>query len=184
MSIANTRQGYGWLAIALHWIAAISLLVLYLNGEGIEDAVGRPAHMAAEAQHIALGMAVFLILALRVVWSLVSPKPDPLPQNVWLRRLSLAIHWLLLADIVVLILAGLVSVWAIGRPAPLLGLEIPSLLPGRNRELHFALEQAHGLAAHLLVPLVALHVLGALKHLVVDRDRTLQRMLWVRSPKG
>ena len=47
MSMTNTRQGYGWVAIALHWAAAISILVLYLNGEGIEDAVGRDAHIAA-----------------------------------------------------------------------------------------------------------------------------------------
>lgn len=46
--------------------------------------------------------------------------------------------------------------------------------------LHEAAEEIHGSVSKLFWPLIALHVAGALKRLVVDRDATLGRMLWVR----
>ena len=116
MSMTNTRQGYGWVSIALHWAAAISILVLYLNGEAIEDAVGREGHMAAVMAHVSLGMALFVLLAARVVWSLAGRKPDPFPQHPALRALSLLIHWLLLLAIIVAIVTGPLAIWSVGRP--------------------------------------------------------------------
>jgi len=184
MSLTNTRQGYGWISVALHWIAAISILVLYLNGEAIEDAAGRDAHLAAVTSHVSLGMALIVVLAARVVWSVASKKPDPFPQHPALRALSLLIHWLLLLAIVVAIVTGPLAIWSVGRPLDLYGLQIPSPWTTPDRGLHELMEEVHEVAASSFIPLVALHVLGALKHLVIDRDRTLQRMLWVRSPKA
>lgn len=185
MSVYNTRQGYGWGAIALHWIAAIAILALFLTGEALEEARGFPARLTAMQSHVSLGMALLIPLALRVVWSLAGKKPDPFPQHPALRLLSLLIHWLLLAAIVVAVVTGMLAIWSTGRAIGVYGLfEIPSPFATRNRELHEMMEQVHEFAANAFLPLVALHVLGALKHLVIDRDRTLQRMLWVRRPTG
>lgn len=184
MSFKNSGAAYGWGAIGLHWLAALGILVLYLNGEAMEDAVGRPARIAAMQTHVSWGMALLPLLALRVIWSLTSPKPDPMPQHRLLAVLSLIVHWLLLAAIVIAAVTGPLAIWWVGRPVGVFGLfEIPSPL-ANNHDLHEAAEGVHGFAAHAILILVALHVLGALKHLVIDRDRTLQRMLWVRRPEG
>ncbi len=181
MSVFNSRRAYGWAAIALHWIVAVSILLLYLNGEAIEHAVGRAGHIAAVGDHASLGMALLGFMVLRVLWTLFSPKPDPLPQHPALRLLSLLVHWALLATIVVAAITGPLAIWALARPLTAYDwVSIPSPFPSPMRDVHEACEKIHGLAAHLFIPLVALHVLGALKHLVIDRDRTLQRMLWVR----
>jgi cytochrome b561 len=182
--MTNTRQGYGWISIALHWAAAISILVLYLNGEAIEDAVGRDAHFSAVMAHVSLGMALFVVLAARVVWSVASKKPDAFPQHPALRALSVLIHWLLLLAIVVAIVTGPLAIWSVGRPLSLYGLSIPSPWATPDRGLHEMMEEVHELAAKSFIPLVALHVLGALKHFFVDKDRTLQRMLWVKRTRG
>ena len=53
---------------------------------------------------------------------------------------------------------------------------IPSpLLAMRN--LHPLLEGTHTIAAYAIFPLVALHILGALKHALIDRDGVVRRML-------
>ena len=41
MSLTNTRAAYGWIAIALHWISAVGVTVLYFLGERMEDAADR-----------------------------------------------------------------------------------------------------------------------------------------------
>jgi cytochrome b561 len=46
-----------------------------------------------------------------------------------------------------------------------------------NRALHEQMEGVHLVAAHLTFGLVILHGLGALKHLLIDRDGTVARMI-------
>lgn len=70
-----------------------------------------------------------------------------------------------------------------GRSVDVFGLvSIASPMP-EMRGLHEVLEEVHEFASHALVPLLALHVLGALKHLFIDRDGVFQRILWVRRKR-
>ena len=60
MSLRNTRVAYGWAAIALHWISAVGVTVLYLLGEQMEEAPDRAAKLAAVEDPLAqtVGFAV------------------------------------------------------------------------------------------------------------------------------
>jgi cytochrome b561 len=72
-------------------------------------------------------------------------------------------------------------VWSAPRAITVFDLfSLPSPFPTRIVWLHDLAEDMHGLAKKLFWPLVVLHVGGAVKHLLLDRDRTFQRMLWVR----
>jgi cytochrome b561 len=46
-----------------------------------------------------------------------------------------------------------------------------------NRDIYDFLQGIHGVTASLLIALVTVHILAALKHLVIDRDGVFQRML-------
>jgi cytochrome b561 len=46
-----------------------------------------------------------------------------------------------------------------------------------NETLAQALEVMHELFSHLWIPLILLHVLGTLKHALIDKDGVLSRML-------
>ena len=92
-----------------------------------------------------------------------------------------AVQGLFLLMIAVLIVTGPLAVWSTGQPLQVFDLlAIPSPFAARVDWLHEACEEVHGAATKLFWPLIGLHVAGAVKHLVYDRDRTLQRMLWVR----
>ena len=68
-----------------------------------------------------------------------------------------------------LVLAGTgreLEVFALGIPSPV----------GANRDMHEIVERVHEVAGHLFVPLLALHVLGAIKHAVFDRRGAGLRM--------
>jgi len=181
MSIGNTRRAYGWAAIGLHWISAGAMLALYLLGERMEEASGRSAKLAAQDLHVSVGVLLFAFLAARLLWSASQPKPSPLEPNRWFQMAAKTVQGLFLLMIAVLLVTGPLAIWSAARPIEVFDLfSIPSPFPTRVDWLHEAAEEIHGVASKLFWPLIALHVAGALKHLVIDRDGTLQRMLWVK----
>jgi cytochrome b561 len=186
MTVANTKTAYGWIAIGLHWISAIGVTALYFLGERMEDAPDRAAKIAAQQLHVSVAVLLFTFLIARLAWSASQPAPASLEQNIWLRRLAKTVQGLFLLMIAVLLITGPLAVWSGGRPIMVFGgLALPSPFPTRIAWLHEACEQIHGAATKLFWPLIALHVAGALKHMILDRDRTVQRMLWVRNdPAG
>ncbi len=181
MTWSNSRQAYGWAAIGLHWISAIGVIVLYLLGERMEDAATRAEKLAFEHTHVSVAVLLFTFLAARLMWSLSQPHPASYERNPWLRRISVGVHVLFMAMIAILLATGPLSIWSAPRPIPLFDLlVIPSPFPTRVEWLHEGAETVHALASNLFWPLLALHLAGALKHLLIDRDPTLQRMLWVK----
>lgn len=181
MSLVNTKVAYGWAAIALHWISAVGVVALYLLGERMEEAPDRAAKVAAQGLHVSVGVLLLTFLVARLAWSASQPHPRSLERNRWLRRAGTAVHVLFLLMIAVLVVTGPLAVWSTGRPIQVFDLfSLPSPFPARIDWLHELGEDVHGAATKLFWPLIVLHVGGALKHLVIDRDATLQRMLWVR----
>ena len=181
MAITNSRTAYGWAAIALHWISAVGVITLYLLGERMEEAADRTQRVAAMNLHASVGVMLFTFLAARLLWSLSQAKPEPLERNPWLQRIAWAVQGLFLGMVAVLLVTGPLSIWSAGRPIAVFELfAVPSPFSGRVEWLHEACETVHGAAAKLFWPLIVLHVGGALKHMVIDRDGTVQRMLWVR----
>lgn len=181
MSITNTRAAYGWAAIALHWISAVGVVAMYFLGEQMEDAPDRAAKIAAQGVHVSVGVLLFTFLLARLLWSASQPEPAPIERNKWLRIAARVVQGLFLLMIAVLIVTGPLAVWSTTRPIAVFDLfTIPSPFPTRVGWLHELAEEVHGAATKLFWPLIVLHVGGALKHLIVDRDGTVQRMLWVR----
>ena len=66
MSLSNTRHAYGWIAIALHWISAVGVTVLYFLGEQMEDAADRAEKIAARDLHVSVAMLLIAFLAARL----------------------------------------------------------------------------------------------------------------------
>lgn len=182
MSISNTRSAYGWAAIALHWISAAGVTALYFLGEALEEAGSRAQEASARDLHVSVGVLLFAFLAARLLWSFSQPHPEPLERNRWLRLAGAAVHILFLVMIAVLLATGPLAIWSAARPIEVFDLfSLPSPFSGRVEWLHEGAEEVHELASKLFWPLIVLHVGGALKHLIIDRDRTLQRMLWVST---
>ena len=183
MSIADRATGYGWLSIVFHWVTAALVVTMFLIGKQLEELARGPERTEALALHVSIGVIAIVVLGARILWRLVQRRPGLPDQPRAIRLLSALVQWGLLAAIAILILSGPVIQWSIGRSVDVLGLvSIPSMLP-EMRTLHEVLEEVHEIASHALIPLLALHVLGALKHLIINRDGVFQRMLWVRRDR-
>lgn len=180
MTLLNSRTAYGWAAISLHWISAIGVTALCLLGERMEEAADRASKAAAQDLHVSVGVLLISFLVARLLWSASQPAPAPLERSRWLRLLARVVQGLFLLMIAILVVTGPLAIWSTERPIEVLSMfSVPSPFPTRVVWLHEAAEEVHGAATKLFWPLIALHVAGALKHLVIDRDGTVRRMLWV-----
>jgi cytochrome b561 len=176
MQLTDDRSGYGWVSIALHWAVAGLVVYLYFNGEAFVGLPRGPEAGALRRLHNSWGMLVLVLIAARIVWRLWQGSPEKGRQASWLNVLAAVVHWSILAALVVVCATGVVNIWSGARPIEIFGvLSLPSPMT-RDGPLHEWTEHVHSIAAHALIPLVALHVLGGLKHAVVDRDGVFWRI--------
>ncbi|MBW6418396.1 cytochrome b/b6 domain-containing protein [Celeribacter sp. PS-C1] len=181
--LSNTATRYGAAARFFHW--SIALLILADIALGlIGENTPRTADTAARLQtlysvHKTIGVVVLGLAVLRFVWAFTQPKPVPVhPERKAETVLAEAIHWMLYGAILIMPLSGWVMHSAETGFAPILwpfGQNLP-FVPKSEDVAHMA-GAVHGLSAWVIYLTVALHILGALKHAVIEKDGVLSRML-------
>jgi len=179
--LADTKTGYGAIAILLHWLGAIAMGYLWFTAP--DDHGGRI--VVSDASHIAIGSGLGLLLLARIFWRMASVNPAPLSSNTALNTVASIVKMLLLLCILMILATGTLGVWFKGGSINLFGVvPLPNLVganPDWVREMHIL----HSMSTNLIFPaLLGLHVLGALKHVVFDRDGTFMRIVWPRGSEA
>lgn len=177
----NSATGYGSVARILHWLTALVILSSIVLGL----LAHRVAFGAVETTilvfslHKTLGIAAVTIGTLRILWALTQVRPVPVhPERRAETFVAEVAHWLLYVAMIVVPLAGWAEHAATQGFAPILwplGQSLP-FIP-KSEHLAEALAGVHRAFAWVLIVTVALHIAGALKHAVIDRDGVLGRML-------
>lgn len=190
MTLTNSSRHYGAVARSLHWLTALLILAsiglgLYADSLPLEGAEALAAKVQTYSLHKTLGIAAFGAAVLRILWALTQPRPAPLhPERRAETFAADLVHWTLYAAMILMPLSGWVHHAAVEGFAPILwpfGQGLP-FVP-KSETVAEAAGSLHWLMSKLLIGSVALHVAGALKHAVIDRDGTLSRMLTGR-PAG
>lgn len=168
-------QTYDRRTIHLHWLTALLVLTLWCLAQVIDYFPAGLPRISIRSTHILLGAALVFILARRIHWRLGPGRRLPLAPPAALGRLALAVHWLLYAGLLSVLLLGLANAWK--RGDSIYGLfSLPKLLPA-DQKLKGAIEHWHKYAANALMLLALLHALAGLIHHFVLRDGILRRML-------
>jgi cytochrome b561 len=176
MAIDTQPATYGQLTRTLHWSLAVLIFCLIVTGYLADDV------KAVIPLHKAVGMAVLVLSIARLLWwplDTSRPNDEDLHWEKWPARLA---KW----SLAILGLAQPLSGWAMssaaGKPIVFFGLfTVPSLLDP-DKGLAGLFKDVHETLATLLWMVVALHVLGALRHHFIVKDAVLVRMLpWLRS---
>jgi cytochrome b561 len=172
----DTRSGYGWLSITLHWLAAILVLTMWTLGTmaqtDIQDDAAWYAHL-----HMSIGVSAYVLLWGRILWRFAVGHPAPHPgQSAVLFPVAKAVHYLFLVAIGVMLLSGPLMVWSGGDAIEVFALAIPSPF-APSSGLHDLLRRVHGVTASIIILGVLLHILAALKHIIFNRDGTFDKIM-------
>ena len=184
MALKNSTTHYGGVAKTFHWLTALMILSLIPLGWYAERLpyetdmeLARKAWLFS--MHKTLGVTVFFLAIARILWALRQPKPGLLNADNRLESFAAeAVHWALYGALVVVPLSGWISHAAAAGFAPIwwpFGQNLPLVPKSTNIEHIFS--AVHWVATKVLIASLFLHIAGALKHHVIDRDATLRRML-------
>jgi cytochrome b561 len=175
---------YTLTAITLHWLVVVLILCSATLGLYMVGLPLSPAKLKFYSWHKWIGVTIFMVAVLRILWRLAHPAP-PLPAATprWQRMAAAASHLLLYLLVIVIPLSGWAMSSALGVPTVYLGLlQLPDLV-AKDKALGEQLKLLHQSLNWTLAALVAVHVAAALRHHVVDRDDVLHRMLPFVRPR-
>lgn len=174
----TSLQRYTGVAITLHWLIAGVILCTFLLGQYMTGLELSPAKLKLYSYHKWIGVTIFLLVLIRLAWR-VSHRPPPPPASMpaWQHSAAGIAHFFLYALTLSIPVSGWLMSSASGFQVVYLGqFPIPDLL-AKNKDMADQLKQLHEALNWLMLLLVALHVVAALKHHLVDRDDVLRRML-------
>lgn len=173
MSTVSTAK-YPLSVKLFHGLIALLMIATLIVGWQLED------DRSLMGLHKSLGVAVFVLAVLRVVNRIRTKNAIPRSVNAIGSMKYFAektVHGLLYVVMLGVPLMGWLTSNAFGYPASFFGLfNLPTLI-GKNLDLAEKLGGLHGLGANVFVVLLALHLLGAIVHLVANKENVFKRMM-------
>lgn len=168
---------YGTTAKLFHWLTVALLSAQYLVGWLMPDIKRGMTPGAAMNFHISAGMTILGVVLARFLWRLAHPVAPEASLPGWQRLSSEGVHLLLYGLVLITTTTGWIFASTRGWTIKLFGiLPLPSIAAAGS-PVGRSLGQLHGTLIWVLLAAIALHVLAALVHLFIYRDRIMQRML-------
>jgi cytochrome b561 len=177
--IGNSRSNWGSVSRWLHWGLGLTIILMIAYGWWMNHIPARGDRFFHRSIHADIGYAILLLMAIRLIWRWVNPvpvMPDGTPR--WQRVLALINHWTLYVVTFLVAMLG----WAhSGARSPSysdwFGLFRVPQITSPDRAAAHTYEDRHIFFAYVLLALIVLHVLAALWHHFIRRDRVAARMV-------
>jgi cytochrome b561 len=186
-------------AKALHWLIAIGIFFMFALGWFMADLPKEaPKQVAYDILdlgiytwnlseevsprtfyfnlHKSIGVTIFALILIRVLWRFTHKPPALLSSyKAMERKLASGVHHLLYLLMVALPLSGVLM--AINSKYGIKWFGMDFLGGSDNKPMRELFKETHEIIGIIILLVIILHILGALKHKVIDKDETLSRML-------
>lgn len=176
----SVSSGYGPLSVLLHWFTVLWFSIMW--SAGILIGQWRDAPDLVYDLHVTVGVFGAAIIVWRIVNRIGRGFAPANPAHAgWERMLARVVQWVFLLALSTSIITGLLKAFmGNGSQYFLWGSELPRL--GRLGDLGAAVDVVHASGSMVLFTALILHVAGALKHSLLQRDGTLMRILKPTKP--
>ncbi len=167
-------------SVTLHWLIALLLAVNFAIA-WVADDLPKPLKAELMGYHKAAGITILALTVLRIVWRLIHKAPPLVPTlKPWEVALSKFTHFGFYVLMLAIPLAGwaMVSGFSHGKPTSMFGLfGMPALPVPSDKATVGLFHEMHEVFADLMIALFVLHVGAVIKHVHIDKDGTLRRMV-------
>ena len=177
MGLKNTTLEWWSLAKALHWLAAVGILVLLYLGIQQSGMERGPEKSEMRMVHASIAIIVFVLMIVRLAWRWLSETPahpEGIPATH--KLLSTIVHWGLYLAVFVQLVSGSMVVATNGNGLPFFGLFRIPVPVAENHDAHEFWEEIHEPAWWAIVILLGVHILAAIYNHFVLKNDVLRRM--------
>ena len=178
MALLSTREAWGSVTKALHWLVALMIVGLATVGWTMKGLPNTPDKVAVYALHKSTGLTVLALVLVRLAWRLLEGRrPAPPPgMPTWQVQAAAITHGLLYIAIVAMPVSGWVFNSASNFPLRWFGLFAVPALSGPDPALKLVAGFAHWFLFWCIALLFTLHAAAALDHHFRRKDDVLRRM--------
>lgn len=184
MSTTSTHDRYDPVSIALHWLAAVAVVAAFALGPGdfgrLADSGVDPGTRTDIVVHETIGLFVFLLTAIRLIWVALRPVPHSSPGSDWSNMAAIAVRIVLWALLLLTPLTALLTLASESQPLTLLaGLRLSTIpwLDGWAGTKWADWGEVHTFLGDAILWIAGLHAAAALVHHFLWRDNLLRSML-------
>ena len=183
ITVRDTKEKFTRLTVALHWTVAILFIGILLVGMYMTEF----EEFSLYSIHKSFGFILLMLAIVRVIWRYMNGWPIPVGEYSPTEHvLAKVVHWILIVGILLMPISGMLMSISGGRGLYVFGIEILASFPDpenarkvivQHEQFKVLGESLHGWGANIILVALVLHIVGALKHHIIDKDVTLRRML-------
>jgi len=178
MHLLSTRFRYGAVAQVFHWLTAILVVAAYYMGPGgSEQQVYSSAVDFTRQTHETLGITVFALVSVRILWRLVDTAPEDPPMQPWMRYSAKLVHVVHYVLLIAAPVSAVVGAWLEGHPLTLWGFGNIDPMLSPVHDVGVSVAALHPILGDVILWVAGLHAVAALFHHFFLRDSVLLSML-------
>lgn len=183
--MASLRQveRYHPVFVAVHWLLAFLIIADLTIGTFVLVHIPNDVPQKVEAlrMHMSVGLVILVLMVVRLGLRIGTAAPaEARAGHAFLDRLALLSHRTLYVAVFGMALSGLVM--GLQAQVPQVVFLGEGKLPASFWD--YSLRSVHYFFARLLIAVIALHIVGALYHVIIRRDGLLRRMWFGRRGLG
>ena len=175
MRLTNNITEYGLISKIFHWFSAAVLMVQIPLGFYLVDLDFGERRLIVESFHIILGLSIFYLIILRLIYKLFNPTPalanSIFPGQKIIAKLN---HIFLYISILVITISGILKKLFNGEMLNLFFFDIEIK---DNFDLAEFFYDIHIIGNYTLVTLIFLHILAVIIHKILFKENLLKRIL-------
>lgn len=181
---------YDFLSRAFHWLTAIVVTIAFVLGPGgfgrlMRDGID-PATQSDIVWHESLGILVFVLTVLRLIWVAFRPAAPKISMVGWMQLVGKLVHVVLWMLLLALPTTALMALGSEAHPLTLLGgvrVEQIPLIGNSSLTKLADWGEVHQFLGDAIMWIAGLHAAAAIFHRLILKDGVLAAMLpykWAR----
>ena len=175
MHFKNSKSKYGIISIFFHWITFLILLFQIPLGFYLVDLDFGPERISLEDIHITIGLSIFYLVILRLLYKLFNPTPKLEPSIFKGQRfLAKLNHVMLYVTILSITISGIFKKLFNGETLTIIFKKIKIQDNFQLGELFY---DVHVFSNYLLIVLIVIHLMAIITHKLFFKDNLLKKML-------
>jgi cytochrome b561 len=176
MKLFNSLYKYGLLAKLFHWVTFIVLIIQIPLGLYLVKLDFSEIRINLEELHIFIGIIVFYLTLLRLIWKFIDPKQSPkrslFKGQVILSKMN---YFLMYLSLFMITASGILKKLFMGEELNLIFFKLQFVKS--NFELADVYYTLHIYSNYLLVMLFAIHIMAVIVHHTYFKEKILNKML-------